>query len=172
MSKYEKGAYRATERLQFAHWLALAKKDRVFDGKELPSERDFADHIGVDKSTLWHWKQDPKFRSLVHKLRMNQIDQHIPEVLNKLVSRASDDGDTNAIKLVLEYAEEFLPTQRVINEDSQDSQSNPFESREFRELFVTEISDRLTERFGLYVEPEIVSEVLDGLLEREEEDEY
>lgn len=139
MSK--RGHYKKVERELYAQWLALPRRDRKADGKELPSEVDFASHYKIDRSTLFRWKQDPKFRAKVHEYRMALMGDSTSDVAANLIDQASSSDNPAWAKLYMEFVNEYRPSQEIVHVDGAGSNSAVLDSPEFIEFFAEQLSD-------------------------------
>lgn len=93
------------QQYEFVEWLKLGSKDARIAKGEPPTIEAFAKKYGVAESTLYNWKQDPDVKRAVvdHGVTLFTVDE-IKAARDKLVSRAVDEGNVQAIKMILDIA--------------------------------------------------------------------
>ena len=84
-------------REKFADWLSTPDALR-----DPPEQKGFARQNGISAVTLWRWRNDDKFMTLVRgKIRARFADR-LPNVVEAMVTKA-EQGDVKAAELVLRH---------------------------------------------------------------------
>lgn len=105
---HKAGNARPDVKSEFIEWLATPKKQR---DAGLKTYQAFADAYGVDRSTLYHWKRDPRVMREVYKVqgRSVQIDQLADIVeAQSVLARSGESGSTQAARFVVEMMEKTM----------------------------------------------------------------
>ena len=63
---------------------------------------EVAKEIGIDRVTLWKWRQKPEFQEYSHELCMNRFKEIERIAIQKLYENASN-GNQKAIEYALDY---------------------------------------------------------------------
>lgn len=132
--------YKKIERDLFARWLASPRIERKADGKEIPTEVDFAQHYKVDRSTLFRWKQDPKFKAKVHEYRMALLGDDTSDVAHNMVMQAKTSDNPAWAKLYMEFVNEYRPSQEIHHVDAGGGSGAVLDSEEFIEFFAEQLA--------------------------------
>lgn len=99
-----KVAYR-NEKALFVEWLKLGTKEARIAAGQPATVMEYAEKSGVSRITLQRWKVDPEVKRAVvdHGVTLFTVDE-IRAARDKLVERAIVDGNTTAIRLLLDLA--------------------------------------------------------------------
>lgn len=105
--------------------LVMPDRQRMFlewlvDPERKGSQRAFAEALGVAEGRLRVWKKDPRFRAeLDARLLELNVDQYrIQRVVEAMWKCAVEERDTKAASIYLQYVGRFVPTQRVIQDQT------------------------------------------------------
>lgn len=101
---------KSTARSKFKRWLAIPKGKRE-EVTGIGTQKDFADAIGVNNTTLSQWKNEPGFMNGVERARRQHLDEKLSEIYEALIERAKE-GDPQAMKMAFKQAgryQEDLP---------------------------------------------------------------
>ena len=89
------------EFVEFARWYALPRSER-----EVQTQKDFAENIGLSQDTLTDWKKRDDFRYLVREFIRDWMQEHIPDVVEGLYGRiVGGEGGANDVKLFIALSE-------------------------------------------------------------------
>jgi len=92
--------YRQAEFLQFVIWCSTPIQFR-----ELKTQKELADSIGICEDTIGNWKKRPEFYSLVFKEMKEWIKEHLPDVIGGLYLKAcSEEVSSKDVELFLRLA--------------------------------------------------------------------
>ena len=81
------------------------------------SYQEFAQSLGVDRSTLYSWRRTiPDFWVIVAERTNAIVDKRIPKIMNAMFAKAMR-GDVNAAKLLLNQAGRLKPKPELSFED-------------------------------------------------------
>lgn len=101
------------EQLALAYWLALPSIKRG-------TQEQFCEQWGITRPTLWAWSNIPAIKQLRFDMMRAFLIHHTPDVLDNLLKTAKMSAlignPTPAIKLWLQYLEDYRETQRVETE--------------------------------------------------------
>ena len=152
---------------EYARWLSLSKPERKVDGVILDTKGKFSQFYEVDVTTMWKWEKDPTFRAKVHALRVSRINIDATDILDALMYKAVQDKDVPAIKLALEYINEYAPKQ-IIETVEKGGATSIFTSEAFLTFFAESFcAHELIANTGLEVEQ--VVEVIKQVVEYDED---
>ena len=96
--------------LYFVRWCALPRQLRKPETQEKLSEK-----IGIHKDTFANWKRRSGFWNEVALYRKSYGRSHVSDVVQALIRNAKTTGDPRAVKLVLQYFEDW--SEKVRTED-------------------------------------------------------
>lgn len=117
-----------------------------FSQRDLDKNKfDIASEVGVSDRTVTRWFKNPKFANKVNELSLKYVISRIPEVDQKVLEKAINEGDIQAIKLayqragIIEDKKKDAPTtqnntQVNINIDNDDLKAMLHNSRHLRKL--------------------------------------
>jgi len=80
------------EFIKFAQWLATPRQFR-----EVKTQKEFAQSIGVNEDTLSDWKKKPELWNLFRKFLSNWIKERIPDAIGGLYSNACNEGKSKEV---------------------------------------------------------------------------
>src|SRR3989339_787576 len=86
------GVKRIPEFIKFAEWLATPRQFR-----DLETQKEFAQSIGVDEDTLSDWKKKSELWNLFQKFLTNWIKERIPDAVAGLYSTAGRKGTAREV---------------------------------------------------------------------------
>lgn len=89
----------SANQLAFQAWLATPSELR-----EIKTQKELAEHLGLNENTLGRWKKLDGFYEAVNKIAMGVIKEYAVDILSALVKEAKS-GSYQHIKLFLEVAE-------------------------------------------------------------------
>lgn len=97
--------------------------------------KEIAEECGVTERTICNWKNDDRFRELVHYLAERYMDDFITEVYAALRHRVVKDKSDKAIELALKRAGKLRDVQEVnaTIEDKRDKEALEAKLRELEE---------------------------------------
>ncbi len=95
------------KREAFAIWWSVPKSQR--NPKTIDA---WCTENDVVPSTTYRWRQDPEFRSMVLNLRMEVVDEHLPDVIKSLTEKAKE-GELHHAKFLMEILGDYLPKSEV-----------------------------------------------------------
>ena len=94
------GIYRQTEFVKFAIWYGTPSQFR-----EIETQKEFAESIGVSVDTLTDWKKHPQFGFLVWQATKEWVKERIPDVIGGLYAKASSNkASATDVKFYLRLA--------------------------------------------------------------------
>lgn len=93
------GVHRLPEFMKFALWFGTPMQFR-----ELETQKDFANSVGVCEDTLTDWKKNLHFWPLVHQSMSQWIKERVPDVIGSLYSKAVNEGTAGEVKTFLHLA--------------------------------------------------------------------
>lgn len=96
--------------LYFVRWCGLPRQLRKPETQEKLSEK-----IGIHKDTFANWKRRSGFWNEVALYRKSYGRSHVSDVVQALIRNAKKTGDPKAVKLVLQYFEDW--SEKVRTED-------------------------------------------------------
>lgn len=96
-------ANRAAKEL-YAEWLRLPNKAAREAAGFPTTKKDFAERYNVERTTLWHWEQDPEFRRQVHNDVLGALNIDEVERIKWALKVKAFDGNVPAAKVLLEWA--------------------------------------------------------------------
>jgi hypothetical protein len=84
------------DQVRYIGWLATPRSQR-----SPRTEKGLAKEMGIDPSTLWRWRQIPRFLEHVRNSTKQTLGAHLPEVLLALAEEAAK-GSSRHQKLYFE----------------------------------------------------------------------
>lgn len=95
----------------FAHWYAQPKSKR-----NPPTAKEWAEQNDVSAgSTLTRWKDKLEFKQLVLKLRVDVIDEFVPDILSAVADKAME-GELGHAKWLMELGGDYTPRREVTHQ--------------------------------------------------------
>jgi len=123
-------------RLEFLKWLHADDPDRE-------TQAQLARRIGVDESSITHWKNDPLVVEDTNLARLRQIEGHMPSVIENMATLAKSDRN----KAAAVQAARTLATlaRQYVEAEAKPLDVSKLSDQELRELMVDAL-DELDER--------------------------
>jgi hypothetical protein len=69
-----------------------------------PTKKAFSEAYRIDRTTMYHWEQDPEFRREVHNETLTALNVDEVERIKMALKVKAFDGNVPAAKLLLEWA--------------------------------------------------------------------
>lgn len=76
------------------------------------TQEEIAAECGIDRKTLWNWRQQDDFIQAVNDLAYQGLKARLPDVYEALLLKAQE-GNTKAIELTLKFADRFIERSQV-----------------------------------------------------------
>lgn len=120
---------------EFMEWL--------IDPERRGTQKQMSEKLGVSTERLRVWKHDPRFKAELDKrLAELNIDAYrVQQVVDAMWLAATQERDTKAAGLYLQYVGKFMPTQRIEVSKSIESLSDEELAAEVRQLIAAEEDD-------------------------------
>ena len=77
--------------------------ERLADPTETRTHEELADELGLDRSTLWRWRQMKGFGELVYSVALTQMKSDLGKIFGVLV-KAAMKGDTRSARIIFELS--------------------------------------------------------------------
>ena len=91
---------RIPEFIEFTKWCATPSSSR-----EVKTQKEFAERIGVSQDTLSDWKKHPSFRTFVWQFLCDRMQEQIPDAIQGFYEKiASGNGSASDVRLFLRLA--------------------------------------------------------------------
>lgn len=102
-SKVKADANRAVKEM-YAEFLRLPNAAARAAAGLPRTKKEFAEQYGKERTTLWHWEQDPDFRREVHNDVLGALSVDEVERIKWSLKVKAFDGNVAASRLLLEWA--------------------------------------------------------------------
>lgn len=115
---------------------------RLADPSEARTHEELAEEIGVDRATLWRWRQIKGFGELVYSIALLEVKSDLGQIF-AVLTRSAKQGDLRAIRLVFELSG-ILQAQSARKLFNEEVYSDYFDADESTEKLIQVMEEEYT----------------------------